>query len=419
MHYKMTATSIVGVLVALFTSSDLVGAKEPNCVGEFLRPGQTLKPNDFIGPSWSCSEGGYRFGLDQDGFLGAWRYDGSVVWHSGKKGDYLRMQRDGNLVMNKADGTPVWANNCFAQGVSLYMPGTIPLIRALDEDGTKVWTITDNGEESACFPDSNVGGYPEVKCRGNILSTKTRLYPNEYICDRVTQQVRFGLNDRGRLALWHGRRMVWSPKVNQDIGDFVSMQDDGNLVLYKKDETGGPSQPLWHSGCFANSAILKLESGGLKVEKRNGDILWLIDSLGSESKCNPSGDITSNEDCSAISPFGNECVMQMIDFFNMNIVNIQVRDLGGGKFTVTNNHDGESCYSNGEAWEVSLEVRDNGEIDIDAGVPDVTCQEMLTTPWYQLEDDSQLTFRPDENHMCNLFGRNLIYFMVNQWFYFG
>jgi hypothetical protein len=396
-------------------------AEKFNCVGEYLRPGETLYPNDYIGPNWACPNGGYRFGLDKDGFLGAWEYSNTVMWHSGVQGDYLRMQLDGNLVLNKADGTPVWANNCPGEGVYLRKFHNMPLVKAMDKDGTLVWSIYNYGEESACYPKGNVDGFPEVRCRGNILSSATRLYPNEYICDPVGQHIRFGLNDRGRMALWIGKRVLWSPPLGQEKGDFLAMQGDGNLVLYKDNDTGGPSERVWSSDCFADNAILKLESGGIKVEKRNGVTLWMINSLGEESECNPSDEITSKEDCSSVSPFGDECVVQMIDFLNMNIVNLQVKDLGKGRFTVTDNYDGESCHGGdgGEPWEVSVEVQGNGNVDIDAGVPDVNCQEMLTTPWYQMEDDVQLTFRPNENHMCNLFGRNLIYFMVMQWFYFG
>jgi len=122
------------------------------------------------------------------------------------------------------------------------------------------------------------------------------------------------------------------------------MQDDGNLVLYNK--LPGPNEPRWRSDCFSENAFLKLENGGVKVEKRNGDILWMIDSLGNESVgCNPPTGITTSEDCSSVSLFGNECVVQMIDFHNMNIVNMQVKDLGGGRFSVTDNFDSESCWS--------------------------------------------------------------------------
>ena len=393
--------------------------KDLNCIGEVLEPGQTLYPNDFIGPDWACNMGGYRFGLDEDGFLGAWEYDGIVTWHSGIRGDHLRMQRDGNLVLRAGDGTALWASSCYGEGVELRNDGSMPIIKAVDRDGNLVWQIYGDGQESVCYPNDDDGdAYPEIKCRGTILGTRVRLYANEYICDRTGQNVRFGLNARGKLALWHGKRAVWTPPHQDDFGDFIDMQDDGNLVLYNY--LPGPNEPRWRTGCFSENAILKLENGGVKVEKRNGGILWMIDSQGNKSAgCNPPTGITTSEDCSSVSLFGNECVIQMIDFHNMNIVIIQVKDLADGRFTVTDNFDSESCWGDGAPWEVSVEVRNNGSLDIDAGVPDVNCDEILTSPQYQMKDDVQLTFRPNSDRICNLFGRNLIYFMVLQWFYLG
>jgi len=100
------AALCAGISVLLVVLAEGAGAAEDylNCIGEVLEPGQTLYPNDFD-PDWACNIGGYRFGLDEDGFLGAWEYDGIVTWHSGIRGDHLRMQKDGNLVLRAEDGT--------------------------------------------------------------------------------------------------------------------------------------------------------------------------------------------------------------------------------------------------------------------------------------------------------------------------
>ena len=70
-----------------------------------------------------------------------------------------------------------------------------------------------------------------------------------------------------------------------------------------------------------------------------------------------------------------------------------------------------------EQWAVPIVLNDAGDLLIAAGVPDVTCDGILKDRI--MKDDSQLTFTNIPDHPCTPFGKNMIYFMIMEWFYFG
>lgn len=388
-----------------------------NCIGEELTVKETLYRNMYIGPNWACPQGGYRFGLDNEGYLGAWDYDGAV-WNSGFKGDHLRLQDDGNLVLRDEMEHAVWASNCYGPDVTLKKSNS-RAVRAIAGNGTTVWGIYGN-QETRCYP---TGDAPEIKCRGTMLSPGERLYPNEYLCGVLGPVQRFGLNDNGKLDLWYGNRCMWSPDHHADGGHFLSMNDDGNLVLYKDRPEGRSAQ--WASSCYFANSVLKLSGEGVAVEKRNGEVLWRIENDGTESECYPQE--TEESDCSAVSFFrGNVCRITMVDLLNLRVVHIEAKDLGDGQFTVVDNYDGKSCPSD-VAWEATIEVPSDKNEDftfLDSNpARGVNCVELLEQ--YQMKDQDYgehsmwLSFLPHEETPCTHFGRSLIYFMVNEWFYFG
>mmetsp|Transcript_31692 Transcript_31692/g.94834 ORF Transcript_31692/g.94834 Transcript_31692/m.94834 type:complete len:415 (-) Transcript_31692:164-1408(-) len=409
LRFTLCSASVITSLA----SRELGSAKfKPVCISEKLNPGEELHRNEVIGPSWNCKDGGYRLGLDKKGWLAYWTFDDKVGWWPGVQGDTLKMERNGNLVLYE-DNEVVWESGCYGDDALFQNTGGMIFGEVVNANGEVIWRINDSGQESKCYPGNLWSSETKVKCRGNILGSNVRLLRGEYICG-LSGHHRFGMNAQGKLALWHGNRLVWTAsQLASGRGDFLAMQSSGKLVLYE--ERDGENIPKWSTNCKSEGAILEVKDGGVIIEERSGEILWMIDELGVESTdCNPTP--TPNVDCSHISNYGNTCQVQMIDRFNTNIVNIQVNDLGDNKFEIIDNVD-RSC--GGKPSDSSVKVRKDGKgkVVIDAGVPEVSCKKMLKN--YPMKDDSQLIWLRDDTMTCSKFGESLIYFMVEEWFYFG
>jgi hypothetical protein len=120
------------------------------------------------------SSDSHRFGLDNNGVL-ADRYgpaissfEGNIIWSpTSKRGAYLNMQHDGNLVLYDEDAKVLWATKCFGEGAILMRSGSywpsvytvrsdrIPLPEAAfapEED--RIWWVNsdDDFEGTTCSP---------------------------------------------------------------------------------------------------------------------------------------------------------------------------------------------------------------------------------------------------------------------------
>lgn len=133
-------------------------------------------------------------------------------------GDVMRLQGDGNLVVYRADGVPVWHTSTAGQG---------PVQLRLQDDGNLVLYNTTTWK-----PLWNSG----------ILSDVTRL-------------------SSGTL---HPGMSLYSP----DGVRRLAMQGDGNLVLYRG------TQPLWNSRTFVPGSRLAVDGGTAAVVSPASAVLW-------------------------------------------------------------------------------------------------------------------------------------------------
>lgn len=133
-------------------------------------------------------------------------------------GDVMRLQGDGNLVVYRADGMPLWHTGTNGQG---------PVQLRLQDDGNLVLYNT-----STWKPLWNSG----------ILSDVTRL-------------------SAGTL---HSGMSLYSP----DGVRRFAMQGDGNLVLYRG------TQPMWNSRTFVPGSRLVVHGGTATVMSPGNRVLW-------------------------------------------------------------------------------------------------------------------------------------------------
>jgi len=159
-----------------------------------------------------------------------------------------------------------------------------------------------------------------------------------------------------------------------------------------------------------------------RVEKREGnrkfDIIskWSLSDTGRDPPPEPLG-----PSCTEVSPSGNICKVVMKDSLNNAASLLRVKKLDEGTFMATDRPGTE------DAWNVRVTVPaatsagdcggDDCPMTIKAGVPDVSCKRLLSK--YEMVDDGQLTFVEDEKHPCTAFGRDILYFLVMEWYYFG
>ncbi|GGP93729.1 hypothetical protein GCM10010278_84690 [Streptomyces melanogenes] len=97
----------------------------------------------------------------------------------------------------------------------------------------------------------------------------TRMSTNSYV--RSSGGYRLSMQEDGNLVMYgpDGQPLYATNTVGR--GDHVDMQEDGNFVLY---DAGGT--PLWHTGTYGNpGAFLVLQDdGNLVIYSADGAPLW-------------------------------------------------------------------------------------------------------------------------------------------------
>lgn len=178
----------------------------------------------------------------------------------------------------------------------------------------------------------------------------------------------------------------------------------GNCLLFM---TQGPSVIEGTRIVAKTAALVK------KREKnRNYDVIstWSLSDTGIDPPPEE-----SDRSCAEVSPSGNICKIIMRDSLNEEVSLIRVKKKEDFIFMATDRPGTD------DAWNVRVTVPSadckDCPMDIRAGVPDTSCMRLMSK--YKMEDDSQLTFVDVEKYPCTAFGKNLIYFLVLEWFYFG
>jgi hypothetical protein len=198
--------------------------------GSVLRADQALAPGQLL----ASPDGRYRLGYQSDGNLVVSRFDGLPIWSTGTAGRTAGraiMQSDGNFVVYDAAGAPVWHTYSWGNpGAYLTMQnnGAFVVQRA---DGVRLWGSPVPSNE-VTPPGGGGGDTP-----GNGLDTLTagqRLYAGQAVssADR-----RFALTYQtdGNLVLYGpGGVPRWSTQNFHSPG-YAEMQTDGNFVVYASD----------------------------------------------------------------------------------------------------------------------------------------------------------------------------------------
>ena len=242
------------------------GAGSPSVLngGSQLGPGQEI---------WSPDRR-YRLTFQTDGNLVIYRSDGLPVWWTGTHGmspGAAVMQRDGNFVIYSAAGEPRWHTHTFGNPgayLSIQNNGAIVLNNA---SGGRLW-----GSPVPPFEVAPPGGGGSPTPSPNTLTSAARLYPGQAVQSR---DGRFALTYQtdGNLVLYGPGGARWSTQVFSTPG-YAEMQLDGNFVVYASNGT-----PIWASGTSgARGATLFVhDDGQVDIRTPQGLVVWATGTGGS------------------------------------------------------------------------------------------------------------------------------------------
>ncbi|MFF3430447.1 trypsin-like serine protease [Streptomyces sp. NPDC002602] len=196
---------------------------------------------------------------------------GGALWASGTGGNpgaFARMQPDGNFVVYKKGSTgDEAAGALWASGTA----GNASARLELQGDANLVVYTKDGGH--------GIGGHlwhSDTYPRGDKLTSGAKLMPGHWLTNGKNVLM---MDIQGNVLVRDvaTSREVWG-KYTWDWGSYLSMQADGNLVLYKK---GTDTGALWATGTHGGDGSYATldNNGSLTVRWKEGGPRWGSSSL--------------------------------------------------------------------------------------------------------------------------------------------
>lgn len=133
----------------------------------------------------------------------------------------------------------------------------------------------------------------QIAFAADTLESRQRLYSNQYLASD-NGKYRFYLQGDGNLVLrdWTTRKSLWSSGTHGDSGTKLSMQSDGNLVLYT-----ASGRSVWSSKTHRTAAqrLVLHNDGNLTLQTSSGSTLWSTNTGNGNSSNNPDNDDSDSE----------------------------------------------------------------------------------------------------------------------------
>jgi len=237
-----------------------------------LTGGSQLMPGQQI----SSPDGRYRLTFQTDGNLVIYRNDGHPVWWTGTVGispNAAKMQTDGNFVVYDTANYPHWHTHTWANPgayLSMQNNGAIVLYTA---GGARLWGSPVPPNEVNTPPGG--GGTPTPS--PDTLVAGARLYPGQAV-QSLDRRFALTYQTDGNLVLYGpGGVPRWSTQAFSSPG-YAEMQVDGNFVVYASNGT-----PIWASGTSgARGATLVVHNDGqVDIRTPQGVVIWQTGTGGS------------------------------------------------------------------------------------------------------------------------------------------
>ena len=197
--------------------------------------------------SGTYGRGGNRCVLQNDGDLVIYSNAGKI-WHtatSGKRNPELKLQNDGKLsVYSTAQNTTSWSSK--------------------NNSGYPLYPSTSQPVSNNTVNNNTSSGVPYTSTPADILSAttgNTNFEMNKFYYSPDRNYFIVFQND-GNLVIYRdkGRVPVWNSETNGRGGNRCVLQKDGNLVIYSNDGA------IWKTGTMGkNSPALRMMNGGTLV----------------------------------------------------------------------------------------------------------------------------------------------------------
>ncbi|MFB7863259.1 trypsin-like serine protease [Streptomyces sp. NPDC056069] len=242
-----------------------------------------LKAGDTLMPGETISSQNVKLVMQTNGDLVMYHRTGAenqggALWVSGTGGNpgaFAKMQADGNLVVYKKDGketdptTSLWSSNTYGNPgarLALQADGNLVLSSSVSDGGTgmvKLLWQTDTGS------------------RGAKMASGDQLKPGSWLTNGTVVLM---MDIQGNVLLREAAsgRELWG-KYSWNWQAYLHMQNDGNLVLYKKDGGQGRGGNLWSTESWNDAgAYASLDGNDLVVHASDAGIRWADSTLRGE-----------------------------------------------------------------------------------------------------------------------------------------
>jgi hypothetical protein len=179
--------------------------------------------------------------MQNDGNLVLYAPPGVALWSSGTGGQPnvkgVFMQTDGNLVVQDTNSQPLWASGTFGN------PGAILVVQS---DGN---LVIQQGDNVIWASNTEVPATPARPANSNLLNPGEGLRVGDSITSE-DNSCRLILQADGNLVEYRGATAVWASNTTGLPSYCLTMQPDGNLVLYDVKRN-----PIWASNTSGNDGV--------------------------------------------------------------------------------------------------------------------------------------------------------------------
>jgi hypothetical protein len=250
--------------IGLYYSMNVVSPASPSTTDYMLTANEKLLPGQYLISQDKQSV----LILQNDGNVVLYR-NFKPVWNSGTHGrapKHLIMQPDGNLVLYSPNNQVLWNSQTSDEPDSSRL--------ALQTDSNLVIYTPSNAPVwfTSTTHNPNLLNYVNTKLPvGNLL-------PGQQL-ETANRKFRLVFQSDGNVVLYSPNKALWSSRTNGKSASSLSMQPDGNLVIYN---TAGKA--IWNTRTNGKgAAFLQIQQdGNLVLYKTNGGVMWQTNTDGLE-----------------------------------------------------------------------------------------------------------------------------------------
>ncbi|WIB65313.1 hypothetical protein [Curtobacterium sp. MCBD17_040] len=195
----------------------------------------------------------YHLDMQLDGNLVEYG-NGRALWATGTsryRGAHLALQADGNAVVYNTAGKAVWASGTSGKGSGVVL--------SIDNYGQL--NLTRNG--STLWNNKRPGA--DTLTQNGVLTAGQSLWDTAKRRELIVQA-------DGNVVVYKDKKAAWSTRTNGKGGTKLTLQSDGNLVLYTK-----AGKAIWSTGTYRLSGSgmkLTQQADGNLVLYKNGKAKW-------------------------------------------------------------------------------------------------------------------------------------------------